>query len=307
MAFADSYYNICQTTITYVPNSDPWSDVLGYTDLGTERREVIKGEIKELIRNLAQEHPGIFKDHNISAEDYSRNLDTAIHSLDGSIKAKRGMDNEDIVREVFLEPAQDIGLLNFTDQRGSERIDFKGTLNTGDNFAMDVKGGEGQSIGHLLVPSNTNILSLWSERNSRNTKSPASRLNEVINRAVRWSFNQSEDLSLMVVRDEPAGARTDEGQVIPDIILFPEEFPSPDNPTPAMPDVDDLEFAQIIFKTLTGNGDLHSDELQKHIWWHELEYRPNEKEIDKKIYNSYDSSIMLRTHSIEFERISDVK
>lgn len=287
-------------------NSDPWTDVLGYTDLGTERREVIKGEIKELIQNLAQDHPDIFEDHDISAQDYSRNLDTAIHSLDGSIKAKRGKDNEDIVREVFLEPGQEKGLLNFTDQRGSERIDFKGTLTTGDTFAMDVKGGEGQSIGHLLVPSNTDILSLWSERNSRNTKSPASRLNEVINRAVRWSLNQSEDLSVMVVRDEPAGARTDEGKVIPDVIVFPEEFPTPTNPNPSLPDIDDLEFAQIIFQTLTGNGDLHSDEIQKHIWWHELDYRPSEEKIDKRIYNAYDNSITLTTQSIEFERISDV-
>lgn len=121
-------------------NSDPWTDVLDYTDLGTERREVVKREIKELIQNLAQEHPDIFEEHDHSSQDYSRNLDTAIHSLDGSIKAKRGKDDEDIVREVFLEPAQDEGLLSFTDQRGSERIDFKGTLNTGDAFAMDVKG-----------------------------------------------------------------------------------------------------------------------------------------------------------------------
>jgi hypothetical protein len=290
-----------------VSDNDPWTDVLGYTDLGTERREIIKGEIKQLIQNLAQEHPEIFENRNISAQDYSRNLETAIHSLDGSIKAKRGKDNEDIVREIFLEPAQDDGLLRFTDQRGSERIDFKGTLNTGDTFAMDVKGGEGQSISHLLVPSNTNILSLWSERNSRNTKSPASRINEVINRAVRWSLNQSEDLSIMVVRDEPAGARTDEGNVIPDVIVFPEEFPMPDNPKPAMPNIDDLEFARIIFKTLTGNSNLRSAELQKHIWWHELEYRQEEGKIDKNIYNSYDNKITLTTHSIEFERISDIE
>lgn len=288
-------------------DSDPWTDVLGYTDLGTERREVIKAEIKALVRNLAQEHPDIFEDHEISARDYSRNLDTAIHSLDGSIKAKRGKDNEDIVREVFLEPAQEEGLLSFTDQRGSERIDFKGTLDTGETFAMDVKGGEGQSIGHLLVPSNADVLSLWSERNSRNTTSPASRLNEVINRAVRWSLNQSEDLSIMVVRDEPAGARTDEGRVIPDVVVFPTEFPTPDNPKPAMPDVADLEFAQTVFETLTGNGDLHSDERQKHVWWHELEYRAEREEIAKEIYNSYDNDITLATRSVEFERISEVE
>ncbi|GAA0290141.1 hypothetical protein [Halarchaeum salinum] len=172
---------------------------------------------------------------------------------------------------------------------------------------MDVKGGEGQSIGHLLVPSNSDYLTLWSERNSRNTKSPASRLNEVINRAVRWSLNQAEDLNLMVVRDEPAGARTDDGKVIPDVIVFPTEFPTPDNPQPEMPAVDDIEFARVIFKTLTGNGDLHSEEIQKHIWWHELEYRAAEEKIDKRIYNDYDNNITLTTQSIEFERISDVE
>jgi len=97
---------------------------------------------------------------------------------------------------------------------------------------MDVKGGEGQSIGHLLVPSNTEFLAVWSERNARNTKSPAGRLNEVINRIVRWGFNQDEDVAMMIIRDSPAGARTDEGEVIPDIVVFPERFPTPEETHP---------------------------------------------------------------------------
>ncbi|WP_418282168.1 hypothetical protein [Halorubrum sp. DTA98] len=288
--------------------NDPWTESLGFTDLGTEDREATLEEVKQVVEHLHEEHPEIFDEESISPQDYNRELRDAVFSLGGKYRQGHGADNEDIVRDVFLEPAQEEGYLTYVDQRGSERIDFKGRLLDNDEtFAMDVKGGEGQSIGHLLVPSNTNILMLWSERNARNTKSPASRLNEVINRAVRWGFNQEAYPSYMIIRDPPAGAVTDEGSVIPDVVVFPNEFPSPSNPSPDLPELDDLYFAEVLFDVLTKYGDLNDDEVRKHIWWHNLQYRDRDGGmIEKEIYNEYNNSITLTTHSIQFSRISDV-
>lgn len=291
-------------------DKEPWTDVLGFTDLGTKSREETLKNVKHLIENLHQEHPEIFEDEPISPQDYDRELVDAVFSLGGKYRQGHGADNEDIVRDVFLEPAEKRGFLSYEDQRGSERIDFKGYLEkTGKTFAMDVKGGEGQSIGHLLVPSDTEILMLWSERTATNVKSPSSRLNEVINRAVRWGFNQEEDPNYMIIHDPPAGAVTDEGDVIPDVVVFPSEFPSPSNPDPEMPTIDNLHFAEILFEVLTGIGDLHEEEIKKHIWWHDLQYRDGDGsgKIDKEIYNAFDESIELQTLSIEFSRISDVE
>lgn len=289
-------------------SEDPWIDYLGFTDLGTEEREETIEEIKSLIRSLGNEHPEIFADYEIDAGDYQRELKDAIFSLGGTFRQSHGADNEDIVRDVFLNPAEEAGYLTFTDQRGSERIDFKGTLtDSGQVFAMDVKGGEGQSIGHLLVPTNTDSLILWSERNARNTKSPASRLNEVINRAVRWGLNQAEDPQFMIIRDPPAGARTEDGRVIPDVVIFPSEYPSPENPKPEMPSLDDLDFIDILFEVTAGIEDASSGEGKKHIWWHEMEYRDNGGKIQKQIYNAADETISLQTHSIDYSRISDVE
>lgn len=287
---------------------DPWTDVLGFTDLGTEEREQTLKEVKELIQNLGHDHPNVFDGLDIDAGEYQRELRDAIFSLGGTFRQSHGADNEDIVRNTFLEPAQDCGHLTFDDQRGSERIDFKGRIErTGEVFAMDVKGGEGQSIGHLLVPTNTDILMLWSERNARNTKSPASRLNEVVNRAVRWGLNQYEDPRYMIIRDPPAGARTENGLIIPDVVVFPNQYPSPSNPEPEMPALDDLYFAEILFEVTTGIGDLEDEQCRKHIWWHEMHYDDRDGgKIDKEIYNAYDSSIQLRTQAIDYSRISDV-
>ncbi|WP_049923126.1 hypothetical protein [Halopiger djelfimassiliensis] len=289
-------------------DKNPWTDTLGFTDLGTDEREQTLDEVKELIKSLGNEHPEIFEDWDIDAGDYQRELKDAVFSLGGTFRQSHGADNEDIVREVFLEPAEEQGYLSFTDQRGSERIDFKGRLkDTGEVFAMDVKGGEGQSIGHLLVPTNTDTLMLWSERNARNTKSPASRLNEVINRAVRWGLNQDEDPRYMIIRDPPAGARTENGRVIPDVVVFPNEYPSPDNPDPEMPALDDLHFAEVLFEVTTGIGDLNDEQCLKHIWWHEMHYDSRDGgKIDKNIYNAYDDGIELRTQAIDYSRISDV-
>lgn len=287
--------------------NDPWTDILGFTDLGTVDRENTITEVKRLITELGDEHPEVFDDESITPQDYNRELRDAIFSLGGTFRQSHGADNEGVVRNVFLDPAQDSNMLTYVDQRGDERIDFKGRVkNTGETFAMDVKGGEGQSIGHLLVPSNTDVLTFWMERNSKNTTSPASRLNEVINRVVRWGINHDEHPSYVINRDKPAGAITDDGRVIPDIIVFPTKFPSPSNPDPEMPSLDDLYFPQLLFDILINNDDLHDEGIKKHIWWHELHYRAENKKVEKRIYNAYDESITLRTHSIDFERISDV-
>lgn len=292
-----------------MPDEDPWTDELGFTDLGTDERERNREEVKRIIRTLGEAHPELFDSWNVEPSDYRRELRSAIFSLGGTFREEHGTESEDVVRDVFLEPAAGRGRLSFTDQRGAERIDFKGRLEeSGDRFAMDVKGGEGQSMGHLLVPDNTDVLVVWSERKARNTKSPSSRLNEVINRPVRWAVNHSEDLGYMVVRDPPGGARTTAGEVIPDVVVFPERFPDPANPSPALPPLDDLRFAEILFEATIGTGDLEDEQCLKHIWWHELRYEDREgARVEKDIYNAYDSSIRLGTRAIDFSRISDVE
>lgn len=287
---------------------NPWTDTLGFTDLGTDQREETLENVKDVIQNLASRHPEIFEEEDITAGDYRRELKDAVFSLGGSFRQSHGADNEDLVRETFLEPAAERDLLTFTDQRGAERIDFTGRLTeTDEAFAMDVKGGEGQSIGHLLVPGNSDILALWSERNARNTKSPRSRLNEVINRTVRWALNHDEHPNYMIIRDPPAGARTETGDVIPDVVVFPERFPSPTHPNPEMPALDTLYFAKLLFEITTGEDGLDNEQCRKHIWWHEMSYKDVDGgRITKEIYNAYDESLQLGTHPIDYSRISDV-
>lgn len=291
-----------------MPAEDQWRE-LGFTDLGIKEREQTIDEIKEFLLELDERHPEVFDDESFTPTDYQRELKPAIFSLGGTLRQQHGASNEDTVQEVFLEPAREAGKLTYTDQRGAERIDFKGRLTQTDQiFALDVKGGEGQSIGHLLVPSNTDTLVLWSERNARNTKSPGSRLNEVINRAVRWGFNNDEDVTAMVNRDEPAGARTPSGQVIPDVAVFPEYFPTLSEPNPPLQDLDALHIVEVLYDTLIGEGDLYSDSVQKHLWFHELrlEEKTGGHVVKKDIYNAYDNDIKLQTQSIDYERISEV-
>lgn len=293
-----------------MPTDDPWTDTLGFTDLGTEEREETIDQIKTFLLTLGDRHPEIFERESFSLADFRREVKPALFSLGGELRQQHGASSEETVKEVFLDPAQAANRLKYQDPRGAERIDFTGRLTqTNETFALDVKGGEGQSIGHLLVPANTDTLVLWSERNARNTKSPASRLNEVINRAVRWGFNQDKDVTAMVNRDEPAGARMDDGTVIPDTVVFPEYFPTPNRPDPPMQNLDELHFAEVLYETVIGEADLFSDHVQKHLWFHELylEEEPAGPMVQKRIYNAYDNSIELQTQSIDYERISDVE
>lgn len=294
-----------------MPDDDLWTDDLGYIDLATDERKQLKSDTKDLLWNLHEKHPEIFDSEPLEPSDYKRMRKDALFSIGGRLRQTHGADNEDKVEQVFLEPAQEQGLLTYDDQRSEERVDFKGRLASNDAFAMDVKGGEGQSIGHLLVPGNTDTLTVWSQRNSTNTKSPSSRLNEVINRLVRWGFNQEQSPALMVIHDPPAGSRTDEGDVIPDVVIWPRHFPHPDEPEPPMNNAEDIEFVKILFQVTIGR-DLDDEEVQRHIWYHDLwlepkEGNPTEYYVGKKIWNSYHGdNVQLPTQRIDYSRISDV-
>jgi hypothetical protein len=108
----------------------------------------------------------------------------------------------------------------------------------------------------------------------------------------------------MIIRDPQAGAVTDGGQIIPDVVVFPERFPTPDNPNPKLPTLLDIPFVKILFETLTGIEDLEDVRIKKHIWWHDLTYE--EGRVDKRIWNAFNEDIELPTQSIDFSRISDV-
>jgi hypothetical protein len=97
--------------------------------------------------------------------------------------------------------------------------------------------------------------------------------------------------------------------VIPDTVVFPKEFPSPDNRQPEMRDLDDLHFAEILYQTLIGTGDLSSEKIRKHIWFHDLSIYESDTglEVEKQIYNCFDESILLRTQDIDYSRISNVE
>lgn len=288
---------------------DVWTEELGFKNLATEDRERTLERIKELIYRLPDHHPEIFEEESISPEDYNREVKDAVFSLGGTLRQTHGSSNEETVEDLFLRPAEEEGLLVFTNQSGDERIDFKGRLDDQTTWALDVKGGEGQSIGHLLVPDNTERLAIWSERNARNTKDPSSRLNEVINRIVRWGLNQGQDVSVMIIRDPPAGARSEDGRVIPDVVVFPSEFPSPEVPDPEIPSLDELRFVEILFEVLVGKGDLGDPELQKHVWLHEMNlFEVDGKlQIQKNIYNLWNPDIVLPTQPIDYNRISEVE
>jgi hypothetical protein len=113
----------------------------------------------------------------------------------------------------------------------------------------------------------------------------------------------------MVIRDEPAGDRTDDDRVIPDVIVFPEYFPEPERPEPPMRDIDDFGFLDILFETTTGIDSLSDEEIRKHVWYHDLWLEGGEDgKVNKHISNAlYGDEATLSTRAIDYNRISDVE
>ncbi|EMA40162.1 hypothetical protein C446_07534 [Halobiforma nitratireducens JCM 10879] len=78
-----------------------------------------------------------------------------------------------------------------------------------------------------------------------------------------------------------------------------------------MNNAEDIEFVKILFQVTIGR-DLDDEEVQRHIWYHDLwlepkEGNPTEYYVGKKIWNSYHGdNVQLPTQRIDYSRISDV-
>ena len=289
-------------------NYDRWTEDLGYTNLKEELFTTdIKEETKEIFLNLHKEHPEIFDDWEIEPEEYGRVVRLAVASHDGGEKSSGGSESEQKVEQDFLKPAEERECLNY--EPGSyQQIDYEGEfIETGEDFLLDAKGGEGNSLTTADFGSDVDRSIVWSELTTGKDAEPRSRLTAIISRVVKDALDQNEHtVSYIVIRDHVGGPGTEfesNDEPFPDIIVLPEKLPmEPGEKKEAELTEENKNFIEMVFDTLFGIDDITSKTVQKRIWLHDLHYRdPDEynSPVKKRLYNRYYNDMTITTSSIK--------
>jgi hypothetical protein len=202
----------------------------------------------DLLTNLDVLHPDVLSSHQIEPADYKGSLvfRSAVESIRGRYIASSTTGRERLVAQVLEMLRQREYLADYQQTSGQERHDFELALQHGPDYfvALEVKGGEGNSINISERPLWAKEFAVWSHLDGAVVNQPEHGLHSIINRLANELVRRNKLVDALFLKDELCGTRTrpcpkypDREDVIglqaaPDIFLFPQRVPSLDDPDP---------------------------------------------------------------------------
>jgi len=233
----------------------------------------------DLLRNLDNKHPDVLKAHGVEPADYHSKLvfRSAIESIRGTYIASSLNQRQGLVATV-LETMKRANLIAAYQLQGAaQRFDFQVMLSSKpkEMVAVEVKGGEGNSINISERPLWANEFILWCHLDGAIVNQPSHGAAAIIfNRVENEMVKRGKHVDVVVFKDarcntplrlcpkyknkSPATALG----VAPDIFLMPREVPTEDNPEP-LPH--DLDTTQLPAKILAAHG-VAPKNFDEHIW-----------------------------------------
>jgi hypothetical protein len=233
----------------------------------------------DLLRNLDSKHPDVLKTHGLEPADYHSKLvfRSAVESIRGTYIASSLTQRQGLVATV-LETMKQSGLITeYQSQGAAQRFDFQVMLASKpkEMVAVEVKGGEGNSINISERPLWANEFILWCHLDGAIVNQPSHGAAAIIfNRVENEMVKRGKHVDVVVFKDarcntplrpcpkyqnkSPATALG----VAPDIFLMPRAIPTEDNPEPSS---HDLETTQLPAKILAAHG-VSPRDFDEHIW-----------------------------------------
>lgn len=232
----------------------------------------------DLLNNLDSLHPDVLLQHQIQPGDYKSGLvfRSAIESIRGAFIASSTTGREGLVGDILENLLQRNYIVEYAQSSSRARHDF--TVNVGydpDYFvAIEVKGGEGNSVNISERPLWAKEFGVWSHLDGAIVNQPAHGAHSIINRLTNEMVRRRKQVDMLFFKDILCGTHTrpcpkypDAEETIglmasPDIFLFPQRIPSVDDPEPPMHTLSTLKLPNLILN-LFGVDDARRDE---HIW-----------------------------------------
>jgi hypothetical protein len=232
----------------------------------------------ELLTDLDKMHPDVLLQHAIQPADYKGGLvfRSAIESIRGTFIASSTTGREGLVGDVLENLRQHGRIADYKHSSGSGRYDFEVGIGRDPDYyaAIEVKGGEGNSINISDRPLWAKEFGVWCHLDGAIVNQPAHGAHSIINRLTNELVRRHKLVDVLFFKDILCGTRTrpcpkypgSEDRVglktAPDIFLFPQRIPSVDDPEPPVHTLDALRLPSLIL----GLFGIDAAVQEKHVW-----------------------------------------
>ncbi len=232
----------------------------------------------DLLSNMDVLHPDVLLQHAIQPVDYKSGLvfRSAVESIRGSFIASSTTGREGLVRDVLENLLQRGRIAKYEQTSSSGRYDFTIEIEQEPNYfaALEVKGGEGNSINISDRPMWAKEFGVWCHLDGAIINQPAHGAHSIVNRLVNELVKRRKLVDVLFFKDVLCGTRArpcpkyagHEEEVglrtAPDIFLFPQRIPSVEDPEPPVHTLDMLKLPSLILDLF----DVPLEMRTMHIW-----------------------------------------
>ena len=232
----------------------------------------------DLLSNLDTLHPDVLLQHSIQPIDYKNGLvfRSAIESIRGTFIASSTTSREGLVQDVLENLKQRERIAEFRHRSMKARYDFEVVIQRDPDYfiALEVKGGEGNSINISERPLWAKEFGVWCHLDGAIINQPAHGVHSIINRLTNEMVLRRKLVDVAFFKDILCGSRTrpcpkyprKEEKIgflsAPDVFLFPQSIPSLDNPEPPVHTLSTLKLPSLILDLF----DVKPEHKRKHSW-----------------------------------------
>ena len=232
----------------------------------------------ELLSNMDVLHPDVLSQHNIVPNDYKHGLvfRSAVESIRGSFAASTISGRHGLVGDVLENLVNRKYIATYKGTGTKARYDFSIQVSRDPDYfaALEVKGGEGNSINISERPIWAKEFGVWCHLDGAIVNQPSDGVHSIINRLTNEMVRREKQVDALLVKDMLCGTPTrpcpkygDRGTctgllTAPDIFLLPQRIPSLREPEPPVHSLDTLKLPRVVLDLFQ----VGSKDRKRHIW-----------------------------------------
>jgi hypothetical protein len=232
----------------------------------------------DLLTNMDQWHPDVLLQHDIQPDDYKNGLvfRSAVESIRGTFIASSKSGREALVGDVLDAMKRAGSISSYDDTTSTDRYDYEVIIQPQPKYlaAIEVKGGEGNSINISNRPSWADEFVVWCHLDGAVVNQPAYGAHSIINRLTNELVRRDKVVDALLFKDLLCGTHArpcpkypgrEESVGLrgaPDIFLLPRRLPTRDDPYPPAHDLSKLRLPSLILDIFG----VPPDEYHRHVW-----------------------------------------
>jgi hypothetical protein len=237
----------------------------------------------DLLRDLDNRHPEVLRAAGVRPADYhtKRIFRSAVETIRGSFIASSLTQRHQMVADVLTRLVELRKIAGFEPTRKATRHDFTIMLTNRPRVvaALDVKGGEGNSITITERPPWAQEFLMWCHLDGSIINQPSQGVHSiVVNRLANDLMRRGKVVDAIFFKDQLCGSplrpcpkytgTVGNDKIAPDIFLMPQERPTPQEPSPRTHSLESLYLPGMVleaFRVPRRNHPAHVWSVQIHL------------------------------------------